>query len=348
MVYILMALVPALAIVVFILHRPAGSSPNSRMLFYAKGKAAGFSRKEIGVLRRIAVRDEMGDQTAVFGDPELLGRCIRTLVQTMRAVGDRDPAGQDFLARLYEYRKKIELGAGQGQGITSSRQMSEGQNLRVVIGNSAMYYAKVIRSGWDYLLITRPANPKLTTAPSWLGQKLAIYFWREEDAGYVFDCEVLDEVYFKGIAAIQVSHSLSLFRTQKRKSIRAKTHKPAYLYILKGGGASTKLEAAPGLKSIVEDLSDTGCAVTIGGKANPGMRVKLQFSLNRAPLSMSGVVRSVDFTEGTNRSLLHIEADPIEQETKNAIFGEVFGVRSQDEDFISFHLAEQELRKKRD
>jgi hypothetical protein len=51
----------------------------------------------------------------------------------------------------------------------------------------------------------------------------------------------------------------------------------------------------PGLKRFVEDSSDTG-----------------------------GEVRSVEYNEATNRSLLHVEADPLSQEAKNAIFAEMF------------------------
>jgi c-di-GMP-binding flagellar brake protein YcgR len=134
----------------------------------------------------------------------------------------------------------------------------------------------------------------------------------------------LDEVFVKGTAAIQISHSDSLFRTQKRRSLRIKTHKSTYLYILNDKTASDTLETKPGLKCFVEDLSETGCAVTIGGKASQGMRVKLQFELDKKPLSMSGTVRSVEYSEETNRSLLHIEADSLSPEMKNSIFGEMF------------------------
>ncbi|WP_010253233.1 PilZ domain-containing protein [Treponema primitia] len=335
--YILMGIVPVLAILVLILHRPQEAkkgSRRSRTQFYGKGKAAGFSFKEINILKNIAIQAMMGDYTLLFQSPAQMDTCIRTLARTMRVSGDEDPAKQDFLARLYEYRKKIEM-EGTKQGITSSREISEGQNLRIVINNSAMYQARVIRNSYQYILITRPANPKIRTSISWTGQKLSIYFWKEGDAGYVFDCDVLDEVFTNGTMALQISHSDSLFRTQKRKSIRLKTHKSSFLYILNGKEGSHKLETVPGLKCIVEDLSDTGCSVTIGGKANKGMRVKLQFVLDKKASSMSGTVRSVEYNDETNRSLLHIEADPLKQELKNSIFGEVFGMNPGDDNFLS-------------
>jgi hypothetical protein len=43
---------------------------------------------------------------------------------------------------------------------------------------------------------------------------------------------------------------------------------------------------------------------------------------------MSGTVLSVDYNGETNRSLLHIEADPLSQEAKNAIFAEMFSASS--------------------
>ncbi|MFP3041645.1 PilZ domain-containing protein [Treponema primitia] len=334
--YILMGIVPVLAILGFILHRPQEAkkgSRRSRTQFYAKGKAAGFSSKEISILRNIAIQAMMGDYTALFQSPAQMDACIRTLTRTMRVSGDGDPAKQDFLARLYEYRKKIEV-EGTIQGITNSRGIPAGQNLRV-ISNSVVYHSRVIRNSYQYILITRPANPKINTSPSWTGQKLSIYFWKEGDAGYVFDCEVLDEVFTNNAVAIQISHSDSLLRTQKRKSVRLKTHKSSFLYILNGKEGSNKLETVPGLKCIVEDLSDTGCSVTIGGKANKGMRVKLQFVLDKKASTMSGTVRSVEYNDETNRSLLHVEADPLKQELKNSILGELFGMNPEDDNFLA-------------
>jgi c-di-GMP-binding flagellar brake protein YcgR len=265
----------------------------------------------------------MPDPDSLFQSPELTDFCIRSLTQTMRAGGNNSPERQDFIARLYEHRKKIEAGEPQ-QRLTTSREIEAGQNLRVVIDNFAIYRSQVIKNTPDYILATRPVSLKPRPAFSWLGQKIAIYFWQEEDAGYVFDCKVLDEMLVKGAAAIKISHSDSLVRTQKRRSPRVKTHKSTYLYLLHDDAPSDKLETKPGLRCFVEDLSDTGCSVIIGGKVNPGIRVKLQFELDRKPFSMSGVVRSAEYNGTTNRSLLHIEADSLNQEAKNAMFGEMF------------------------
>jgi c-di-GMP-binding flagellar brake protein YcgR len=156
---------------------------------------------------------------------------------------------------------------------------------------------------------------------------LAIYFWRKDDAGYVFDTYVLDETFSHGTPVLQVAHSDSLFRTQKRRSIRKRTHKAAYLYLPPAEELPGKIEIQPGLRCIIEDLSDTGCSVTIGGRAQEGLRVKLQFEIDKQPIVMNGIVKSVEFNEEKNRSILHIESIPLPLVTRNRILAEVFDVR---------------------
>jgi c-di-GMP-binding flagellar brake protein YcgR len=227
-------------------------------------------------------------------------------------------------------------------GISDSRQISEGQVLRVLVSGSGVYRSQIIKNTNQYLTISRPSSNKLPGSFSWTGLKISVYFWREDDAGYVFDSEVLDEVYSKGLASLKISHAASLFRTQKRKSVRVKLHKSAFLYLLTSEEDANKFETNPGLKCFLEDLSDTGCAITIGGKAASGLRVKMQFALNNTPIVMGGTVRSVEFKEDVNRSLLHIEADPLPIEIRNRILGEVFGMLPEEEEDLPFRLLDEE------
>jgi c-di-GMP-binding flagellar brake protein YcgR len=211
-----------------------------------------------------------------------------------------------------------------------------------LVSGSGVYKSRIIKNTNQYLTISRPSSNKIPGSFAWTGLKISVYFWREDDAGYVFDSEVLDEVYSKGIASLKISHAESLFRTQKRKSVRVKLHKSAFLYLVTSEEDANKLEINPGLKCFLEDLSDTGCAITIGGKAAANLRIKVQFALNNNPIVMSGTVRNVEFKEDTNRSLLHIEADPLPIEIRNRILGEVFGMLPEEEEDLPFRLLDEE------
>ena len=311
--------------------------------FYAKGKDSGFSFKEIELLRQLAIKSNLEDPTSLFWSQNQLDLCIRSLVRTMHLPGKvNNQESHDFLSRLYDYRKKIEMEKPRiKNGITNSRQISDGQVLRILVPGSGVFRSQIIKNISQYLTISRPTSSKVSETFSWQGLKISVYFWREDDAGYVFDSEVQDEVFSKGISSLKISHSDTLFRTQKRKSIRIKMHKAAFLYLLNNEEDLNKVEAEPGLKCFLEDLSDTGCAITIGGMAQTGLRIKIQFALANAPIVMSGTVRSVRFKEDLNKSLLHIEADPLPLEIRNKIMGEVFGMLPEEEDDLPFRLLEE-------
>jgi hypothetical protein len=178
----------------------------------------------------------------------------------------------------------------------------------------------------------------------WTGVKMSIYFWREDDAGYVFDSEVIDEVFSKGISSLKIEHNESLFRTQKRKSLRVKFNKAAFLYMVREMDNPHRLEKMTGLRCMLDDISDTGCAFKVNGQATSGLRLKVQFSLDRIPLCIPGTVRSVDYNPQANTSLVHMEADPLPIGTRNHILCEVFDLLpEEDEEELPFRVIEDEV-----
>jgi c-di-GMP-binding flagellar brake protein YcgR len=317
--------------------------------FISIGKEAGFSFKEVEMLRQIAVQCSIEDPCTIFSSQEKLDQCIRAMVRNIKMSGEsEDPGFQDFLSRLYDYRKKIGAetpSTGGSGGISNSRQMTDGQKLKILVSGGGIYRSQIVKNSSQFMTISRPVNQRNTAPVSWQGSKISVYFWREDDAGYVFDSEVLDEVISSGISSLKIAHSDSLFRTQKRRSTRMRMNKQAFLYLVKSNKPSYKLEIDPGLRCFLENLSDTGCAVVVAGKTETGLRVKVQFALDNVPICISGVVRSTSFKEDTNRSVLRIEADPMPMEIRNHILGQMFGKSPDDDDDLPFRVLEDEAAK---
>jgi c-di-GMP-binding flagellar brake protein YcgR len=311
------------------------------------GKEAGFSFKEVEMLRQITVQCSIEDSCSIFSSQEQLDQCIRAIVRNIRMSGENEDQGiQDFLSRLYDYRKKIEPEShASSNGISNSRQMINGQVLKILVSGGGVYRSQIIKNISQFMTISRPVNQKNAPPISWQGTKISVYFWREDDAGYVFDSEVLDEVISSGVSALKIAHSDSLFRTQKRRSTRMKMNKQAFLYLIKDDKPSYKLEIYPGLKCLLEDLSDTGCAVVVAGQTESGLRVKIQFALDNIPVCISGIVRSTSFKSDTNRSVLRIEADPMPIEIRNLILGQMFGASQDDDDDLPFRVLDDEAAK---
>jgi c-di-GMP-binding flagellar brake protein YcgR len=254
-----------------------------------------------------------------------------------------DPLMQDFLSRLFDFCKEMGMkSADKKASITNSRQIGEGQPLKVLVQDKGIFKSEVVKNIGNYLTISRPSNPKVATAPQWHGMRISIYFWREDDAGYVFDTEVVDEVFSKGISSLKVAHNDALFRTQKRKSLRVKLRKPAFVYLVNDSDPH-RMERSPGLRCMLEDISDTGCAYRVMGQAPVGQRLKVQFSLDRIPICMPGTVRSIDYNHDANISLLHMEADPLPLYVRNHILCEVFDMLpDDDDDELPFRVLEEE------
>jgi len=344
----LLILVIAIAIFGFYwLSRKKKEGGGNWVQFISMGKEAGFSFKEVEMLRQITVQCSIEDSCSIFTSQEQLDQCIRALVRNIKMSGEsEDPGIQDFLSRLYDFRKKIESdNHSTTGGISNSRQMTDGQKLKILVSGGGVYRSQIVKNTSQFMTISRPVNQRNSAPVSWQGTKISVYFWREDDAGYVFDSEVLDEVISSGISSLKIAHSNSLFRTQKRRSTRIKMNKQAFLYLLKGNEPSYKLEIDPGLRCFIEDLSDTGCAVIVAGKTESGLRVKIQFALDNIPICISGVVRSTTFKQDTNRSVLRIEADPMPMEIRNHILGQMFGMSQDDDDELPFRVLEDEAAK---
>jgi len=323
------------------LSRSKKENKKSWIKFFAKGKDAGFSLGEIEMLRRLAVRNHLDDPSILFWSQHELDNCIRKLVRSAR-LSDGDHATQDFLSKLYDYRQKIEMEKPRiKKGIQETRQIEEGQSLRILLEGSGVFGSKILKNTSQYITIVRPNSSKIPSSFSWTGSTISVYFWREDDAGYVFDTEVEDEVFSKGTVSLKINHGKTLSRTQKRRSVRIKLHKPAFFYFLSNEGPSNSIEMEPGLKCFIENLSDTGCGVLIGGKAPSGMGIKVQFILNNVPICISGMVRSTDYNEEKNLSFLHVEADPMTVETRNHILSEVFGMLPEEDD-LPFRVLDEE------
>ncbi len=310
-----------------------GSKRYSWLEFNIKTHEAGLSFAESKTLREAASLAGIADTTNILWSPRDLDRAIVVLLSRLRDEGrDRTREGVALMDRVYALRKKLELDLPRYKyGIRSSRNIAAGQRVRILVHGVGVMNSTIIDNHARYLVLSFPSGSRLPKDWEWKGKKVSIYFWRREDAGYVFDSYVMDDLSIRNVPVIQVSHSESLLRTQKRKSVRARSRIPAYMYLLKRiEGAYEKAERAPGLRSVIQDISEDGASVAIGGKAVPGLQIKIQFTLLERNIVMSGTVRSVDYDSERNRSVLHIEAVTPSPRTRNAIRAYVYNVRAEE------------------
>jgi c-di-GMP-binding flagellar brake protein YcgR len=304
-----------------------GGKKTSWVEFMAKAAKEGFSIMEASRLREAANVANLADQASIFWSARDLDRIIAAIGGSG---ADKSREIARLLEKLYALRKRLEFEQPRYlMGIKSSRHMGQGQRLRILVAGLGVFNSTLVDNNARYLVISWPLGMKLPKGFVWKGKKVSVYFFRRDDAGYVFDSYVLDDLRIKDIPVIHVGHSESLLRTQKRKSIRARATIPAYMYLLKRiEGAYEKAELQPGLRCRLADVSEEGLALVVGGRAKVGLQVKAQFALGERQIVMSGTVKSVDFDRDKNQSMLHIEAVSPSPRTRNAIRSFVYSSRA--------------------
>jgi hypothetical protein len=326
-----------LSVISVLMLRRAGGGRFPWLQFYLKGRESGFLFREINLLRRVAVEAGLENPTALFWSIKQLDRSIKGIIIKYRARDqENNPEYNSLLAKLFDLRKRVEFDLPKYKlGIKSSRKLGKGQRIRISLPGLSPFTSIVVENLNRYMACAYPQGPKLPEGFTWKNQKIGIYFWRPEDAGYHFQTKVLDDFFEKQYPIVHILHSDNLIRSQKRQSVRVETDLAAELYPLRTiDEASEDTEHARGLRCRIVDLSEGGAAVLIGGKAKIGLPVKLQFSIAESTIVVSGVAKGVNFDTKRNRSLLHVQAVPPSAFMRNRILIYVYNLFAERETAI--------------
>jgi c-di-GMP-binding flagellar brake protein YcgR len=297
--------------------------------FYVRGKEHGFRFGELNLLRRVAVENRLKNPTSLFWSERTLDRCIRGTIINFRA-NDKteDEHSIQFLNKLFDFRKRVEFNLPKYRlGIQSSRSMDAQQPIKITFPGGGVYTSKVVENMRKYLAVAYPRGKPLPFGVSWQGQKISVYFWRVDDAGYYFESRVLGDYMNRNYPILHISHSDQLVRTQKRSSVRAQLDTAGQIFPLRSiQQADEAYETTGGFRCKMVDISEDGAAVIVGGRAKPGLPVKIQTEIDEEQIVMSGVIKGVNFRQNKNVSVLHIEAVPPGPQMKNKILTYVYGI----------------------
>lgn len=303
--------------------------------FFTTGIDSGFKFKEILLLYKVASLAQLEEPAALYWSIPALNRSIAFVLTNARKKGtENTPYIQNFLTKLYRYRTKVELDPRNSKSLKTTKGLNPGQRIRVVLKGKGVYSSSVSSVGRE-LVITQPVNNNgeiIIPSKEWIGKIVSIYLNRPGDAGYVFDTMVHNALTFGGRSSLYLAHTETLLRTQKRKTVRCACNIFAQLYVynnIKMG--QTSVENEPGLKCLIEDISENGAMVRIGGIGRKNTQLKLQFPIGDRILVMFGIVRAVEYNSTMNQSRLHIEGIDITEESKNAILSYVYNVMPKDD-----------------
>ena len=314
--------------------------------FFMTGFDAGFSLPDLILLWKVSSLCELESPISLFYSLAALSKCMNqlTVLSTVES-GEQSPRVQKILSKLFDYRTKLQNKSDDKKGITSTKSIDKDQPLRIILAGKGVFASKVLNNG-NSLVISVPRQRNLIpiTAEEWVGKVISVYFWRKGDARYTFDTTVLQNNLFIGESALFLKHSANLIRTQKRKSVRIQCDLPATLFIVKKANPDySAIETRNGYRCILQDISESGALIKIGGKGIENVRIKLQFQLNGRLVMMFGIIRTVEYHEAKNLSLLHFECTHIEPIMRNEVLSFVYNTMPDSQKEVLEALEQTEL-----
>lgn len=317
--------------------------------FYAQGFDYGFHAREISSLWKLAKKCEIEEPLSLFVSENAVNRCISAFIQKSREEGTENTFPvQSFLETLYKFKTRVALDLDNKRGLENTKTLDQGQVLSVIYKGKGVFNSRVLNNGRE-LVIALPTQFNKNTkkidflkGEEWEHKMVSVYFWRKGDAGYAFDTEVFSSGVFRSDKALFLKHAYKLDRTQKRQSIRCACEIYGQIFIMQFSDDGLEAESSPGYKCLIEDISEDGAMIRIGGKGKSNVCIRLQFEINGSLVLMQGIVRAVEYNQNIDQSRLHFECTQIEPSMRNAILAYVYNVMPQDQKDIQEAIAQVE------
>lgn len=330
--YILIAIFVIIGIVILLAF--LYSILKTKINFFITGLDSGFSIGDLFLLHKVAQLCDLEQPTSLFWSMPALNRCIAQINTQASADGKKlSVQHQNLMTKLYNYRTKIQNQSDEKKGLSSTSSLDKGQILRIIFPGKGVFVSRIIENG-KQIVIDVPTQKGIITIPAeeWVDKVISIYLWRKGDARYVFDTTVTQSGLYIGKSSLFLNQSNNLVRTQKRKSVRVPCEIYGQLYIIKKQISNfTEIETKSGYKCLILDISESGAMIKIGGKGVENIQIKLQFTIQKMIIVMFGIVRTVEYNEQENLSILHFECTHIEQTMRNEILSFVYNTLPENE-----------------
>lgn len=320
-----------------------------KIKFIITGQDENFKLSEILLLWKLAKKTELDQPASLFYSVPALNKAISDYLTEARNSGEENTIKvQDFLSKLYKYRTKIDIDHENKRGLESSKYLEKGQRLRIILKGKGVFTSEILNNGREIVIkLPLQKNTLKLRGDEWVGQNISVYLWRKGDAGYVFDTHVTDSGVFQGQNAIYLAQSNEMERAQKRRSVRSECKIPAHLYFISSDSIDfTSVEVEEGYRCILEDISEDGAMVRVGGKGEVNVQIKLQFEIDDKLIVMFGIVRAVEYNQKINQSRLHFECLHLDKEMKNAVLNYVYKIVPDDKKEVleAMAMTEQDER----
>ncbi|MBN1699874.1 MAG: PilZ domain-containing protein [Spirochaetales bacterium] len=307
----------------------------NKFLFDRMAKDMGLQKSQIHFLQKLIALANIRHPLLLFTNTALLDSVLKKGIYSIeRQVNISDADRIKNLNNLYEIKQIIERHSRKNIGLKSTLLIKPGQELILISPKGERFHSKVISNFTSSITCTYPVIPPGRENLITKGNKLKIFFWRENDSGYSFITKVLSYDRTRSVPCFSVQHSRQLKREQHRKFSRKPLRRSCFLYpveivtIGRGRNIRRKLIVHDNQRhlGIIFDISVGGCRAGSSIAFRKGSYLKLEFDIKpQTPVVAYGKVQSIKRTIGVGAThSMHIQFVKLSNKNRNYIYSYVY------------------------
>ena len=199
----------------------------SSAAFRRAGRSVGLPPQHVQALEELVRITKVKQPFLVFSSAGLLDDVLKKGLYSVEVAREMSPEDKEQRkAILFQVKQLIEQKRPQGRGDALVGHVEAG-SAPVRLPRRGHFPSKVVSNMKDFLTISAPAGPAGAEMRWMRGTPLAVYFWRENDAGYTFPSKVLGYDTVKGLSCVLIQHSKTLRREQRGRRGDARSCGPA-------------------------------------------------------------------------------------------------------------------------
>jgi c-di-GMP-binding flagellar brake protein YcgR len=294
---------------------PAEIQQYSSAVFRRTAKAMGLPAPHIDLLDNLVRVCKVKQPFLLFSSSGLLDDTLKKGLYSLDNARElSEDERENRKALIFQIKQIIERNARKGAMLRSTTFLRPGQFLSITPANGNQFSSKVISNMKDFLTVSAPVVPAGPDTRWMRGTPLAVYFWRDNDAGYSFSSKVLGYDTIKGVSSVLIQHSKTLRKEQRRRNRRRELLRPCFYYPIKitetgqGRKAERKAVVETSMRTLgtVVDLSGGGCAVQAMNPIDKGKLVMIEFDIDKkAPIRAYGKVMHIHRQKGRG-GVMHV------------------------------------------
>jgi c-di-GMP-binding flagellar brake protein YcgR len=294
-------------------------------------KLRGLNKDEVALLRRLVVSYKLSKPSLIFTSTNILDSCIQRQVRKLSLQEIRGESKEDLINRYYRLRNKV-VRNRDVRGLSTTRAIPLGARMRAEVQNYGQYSVQVNQNEDEFLGISIPVLPPGKYVP-WNKKRVKCFYWKEDDASYIFESKVIDVIVTDEIQSICLKHVDHITRSQKRLYPRKSVRLPVYFsrvrVVEEGGRKKAVVDRRDTHWGTIIDISVGGLSIETAIPINRNNYIRVEFELREDYKMVAfGKVKRIEKNAARNTWIMHIQFTKIEKKDRNEIFAVLYNYQT--------------------